>query len=173
MKKSSDCSFCDKKYNVLEDLFTHIDLEHTPISPKTLEESTKARETKKKLDNFMDDSKKGLILECPECYEPFSSMDRLNKHRKTQHNMLLRPEAEKKMKDFTVEKHPQCERCNLYYPSIITTKIERKMQFVCMDCYEKYWGTNALQRLTIGTPDETIDKIRKPTSKDNNNNNSD
>ena len=162
MKKSYDCSFCDKKYNVPEDLFTHLNLEHTPISSKTLEDSTISRENKKGLGDYMDDSKKGLILECPECYEPFSKLDQLNKHRKTQHNMILRPEAEKKLENFTADKHPQCERCHLYYTSIISTKIEQKMQFVCMDCYEKYWGPNMLQLLIIGTPNDVIDKIRKP-----------
>lgn len=162
MKKSFDCFYCDKVYSISEDLLTHINLEHTPISSKALEDSTKARENKKGLGNYMDDSKKGIIVECPECFEIFSKLDRLNKHRKTQHNMLLKTEAVKKLKDFNAEEKPHCERCDLYYISIITTKIERKMQFVCMDCYEKYWGTNALAKLTIGTPDEMILKMKTP-----------
>ena len=43
--------------------------------------------------------------------------------------------------------------------------MERKMQFVCMDCYEKYWGTYALAKLTIGTPNDVVNKVRKPVSR--------
>jgi len=79
--------------------------------------------------------------------------------------MMLTPEAEEKVKELDAEKPPQCDRCHLYFYSIITSKIENKMQFVCIDCYEKYYGTNALEQLMIGTPDDIVTKIRKPIKK--------
>jgi len=46
---------------------------------------------------------------------------------------------------------------------------KRKMLEICRNEYhdfdEKYYGTNALEQLMIGTPDEMVAQIRKPIKK--------
>jgi len=156
------CPFCSKEYTLSEDLLHHLNLDHQGISSELLENGAQARKTKKNLPDYMGDTKKGTVFECCECFEMFSDADRLKSHRLKQHNMMLTPEAEKKVKELNAENPPQCNRCHRYFHAIITTKIENETQFVCLDCYEKYYGTNALEQLMIGTPDEILTKIRKP-----------
>lgn len=36
---------------------------------------------------------------------------------------------------------------------------------VCFNCYEDYFGANALARLTIGTNEDMIKKMRVPIEK--------
>jgi len=164
-KKLFQCFICPMEYNSHMDLFHHLDLNHKGIPTELLENGTKSRETKRSLGDYMDNSKKGTIFECCECFEIFPDSEKLCTHRLKQHNMMLTPEAEKKVKELDAENPPQCNRCKLYFRSIITTKIENKMQFVCLDCYEKYYGTNALAKLMIGTPDEMVAQMRKPIKK--------
>jgi len=165
MEKPYPCPICSKGYNLPEDLFHHLNLDHQGIPTELLENGSKSRETKKNFSGYMDDSKKGTIFECCECFEIFPDSEKLSTHRIKQHNMMLTPEAEEKVKELNAENPPQCNRCDLYFRAIITTKIENKMQFVCLDCYEKYYGTNALAQLMIGTPDDMVARIRKSIKK--------
>jgi len=59
-------------------------------------------------------------------------------------------------------KPPICERCNRKFVGVIFTKINEKVTNVCFNCYENYFGKNALRRLTIGTSDDMIKKMREP-----------
>jgi len=109
------CHICPKVYDILEELLYHIHLEHEGISSERLEESTKARETKKQLSNYVGENLKKIIqsFDCPDCFEMFSDAFKLNEHRKSNHNMQLTKDAEKKIKNLPVydEKNPpQCEK---------------------------------------------------------------
>ncbi len=62
----------------------------------------------------------------------------------------------------TSELSPICQRCNQKFLGVIFTRIDNKVQNVCLNCYEEYFGKNALSRLTIGTNEDTIQKMRVP-----------
>jgi len=166
--KMIPCLFCDnKKFPNFEDLMHHIILDHKGIDKSQLQNATLARQTKKQLGDYMDNNKKSVGLECPECFDMFSNIDILGEHAKKEHNRELKPEFLIKMrkKIETAQKNPPiCERCNRAFPGVIFTKINEKIINVCFNCYEDYFGANALARLTIGTPDKMIKKMREPLS---------
>jgi len=96
----------------------------------------------------------------------FSSIEKLNEHGIKEHGQMVNPEFMDKMKS-TIDgaqgkEQPICERCNRKFLGVIFTKIDNKVQNVCFNCYEDYFGKNALARLTIGTNDDMIAKLRKP-----------
>jgi len=131
-----------------------------------LSNATLARNTKKQLGDYVGVNQKGAAIECNFCFEIFSSLERLNEHGKKQHNHELNPEFIDKMKN-TIDKsqdkeQPICERCTRKFLGVVFTKIDNKIQNICFNCYEDYFGKNALTRLTIGTTDEMIAKLRKP-----------
>ncbi len=146
----------------------HVELEHVGMDSKVLDEATAARETNKQLGNYLDIKKKGVGLECPVCFDMLNSIDELVKHAWDSHNKELEPkfiETLQKMIQENPETPPTCHRCNTQYFGLITTKINKIVQNICFNCYEKYFGSNALNRITIGTPDEMIKKMRTPLVK--------
>jgi len=164
MKEKYCCLLCPKEYIVLEELLHHMNLEHIGISSESLEESSKAREIKKQLGDYVGENAKenGTSLECPECFEIFSELDKLEDHRKATHKMQFTEDAKKKLKELSTcdeENPPQCERC------LVVCKMDGNPQNVCFSCYENHFGVNALRRLTIGTPDDMLDTMRKPIKK--------
>ncbi len=163
-----ECLLCPNKYNTPVDLWHHMQLEHKGIERKLLQEATHARETKKQLGEYVGPDAKGVNFECPECFELFSDLDKLNDHRKQAHKMQFTDAAEKKLKEFPhfdENNPPQCEKCNLFFCGLVVCSIEGKAWNVCFNCYANYYGENALRQLTIGTPDEMIVIMRKPLSK--------
>ena len=56
---------------------------------------------------------------------------------------------------------PICEKCNRKFLGLVVTRMNNKVQNVCFNCYEDYYGSNALLRLTIGTPDKMVEKFKK------------
>ncbi len=160
-----DCLLCPKSYKFLEELMHHLNLEHRSLSPELLEESTKSRETKKQLGNYMDKCSGKSSYECPTCYEMFSSLEKLQEHGHTEHNRELAVdfiEKLKKLGSLDDDHPPICEKCNREFLGLITTRIDSKVLSVCFNCYENYYGKNMLLRVTIGTPDEMIEKLKKP-----------
>lgn len=163
---SFPCIFCEKSLVTFDDLMHHMNLDHKGIDSKILSSATLARETKKQLGDYVDMDKKGATVECNFCFEMFPNLDTLNEHGKNEHGHELNPEFIEKMKNaIDLEKqHPICEMCNHKFLGVIFTKIDNKIQNVCFNCYEKYFGENALARLTIGTNENMIAKLRKPLS---------
>ena len=160
------CLWCDKKFAVFEDLMHHVLLDHQGIKQEQLQSATAARETKKQLGDYLDVTKKEVGLECPECFEMFSKIDQLQKHSIKEHNRVLRTEFLAKMKDkiesLDCGEPPICELCQKKYVGVIFTKINDKITNVCFNCYGDYFGANALARLTIGTNEDMIKKMRTP-----------
>ena len=164
--KSIPCMYCEKVFANFEDLLHHLELDHIGMHSKLLQQATAARETKKQLGDYIDPTKKGVGMECPQCFELFSSLDKINEHAKKEHATELNPEFIKKMRK-TIEatnndSHPMCQRCHKLFLGVVFTRIDNKIQNVCLNCYEQYFGKNALSRLTIGTNDDVLDKMRKP-----------
>lgn len=158
--------FCDKKLANFDDMLHHILLNHKGITSEMLSNATLARETKKQLGNYVDESQEGSSVECNFCFEMFPSIEKLDEHGIKQHGQMINPEFIDKMKN-TIDKaaekeQPICERCNRKFLGVIFTKIDYKIQNVCFNCYEDYFGANALARLTIGTNDDMIAKLREP-----------
>ncbi len=146
----------------------HLELDHVGMDPKVLQDATSARETKKQLGDYLDIKKKGVGLECPICFEMIEGIDNLVKHGEDEHNKELDPkfiETLQKMIQNNPDIPPTCQKCNKQYCGLITTRINNNVQNICFNCYEKYFGTNALNRITIGTPDSMIIKMRTPLSK--------
>ena len=165
MKKPYDCIFCPNEYEEFEDLMHHLQLQHVGISSKLLDESTKSRETKKQLGDYINTNTKGTGFECCHCYEMFSSLEELSKHGETVHEIQFNPkfiEKLRKMKKLDNKNPPICEKCNRKFLGLVVTRMNNKVQNVCFNCYEDYYGANALLRLTIGTPDEMVEKLKKP-----------
>ena len=157
------CLFCEKLYENAEDLLHHMELDHTGMNSQTLQEATAARETKKQLGDYLDIEKKGVGVECPICFEMFNGVENLITHGKKAHNKELDPQFTKKLSELiqnNPDSPPICNKCNIRYLGLITTKINDKVQNLCFNCYEKYFGTNALNKVTIGTPDEMILKMK-------------
>ena len=141
----------------------HIILNHKGMENSLLENATMARETKKHLGDYVDLNNKSVGIECPECFEIFSNIDKIGEHAKIEHARELKPEFLAKMrKKMDSIHHPICERCKRKFVGVVFTKINSKVTNVCFNCYEKYFGENALARLTIGTPDDIVKKMRKP-----------
>jgi len=160
------CMFCEKSLANFDDMLHHIQLEHKGMTSEKLSNATLARETKKQLGDYIDESTKGASLECQFCYEMFPSLKILNEHGLKEHQHMLNPEFVGKMND-VIDKsqrseQPICERCHKKFLGVIFTKIDNTVQNVCFNCYGDYFGANALLQLTIGTPDDMIAKLRKP-----------
>ena len=167
-RKSIPCLFCDKSLANFDDLMHHIQLDHKGMTSETLSNATLARETKKQLGDYIKAAEKGASLECQFCYEMFPTLKILNEHGLKEHQHMLNPEFIGKMND-VIDKsqsneQPICERCHRKFLGVIFTKIDNKVQNVCFNCYGDYFGANALLRLTIGTPDDMIAKLREPLS---------
>ena len=161
---SIPCMFCDMTLANFDDMLHHLLLNHKGITSEMLSHATLARETKKQLGDYVDAD--GSSVECNFCFEMFSSLEKLNEHGIKEHGHKLNPEFIDKMKS-TIEgaadkEQPICERCNRKFLGVIFTKIDNKVQNVCFNCYGDYFGKNALARLTIGTNDDMIAKLREP-----------
>lgn len=158
---------CPKLFDTFEDLLHHLELDHMGIEPEILTEATNARETKKQLGDYLNVTEKGVGVECPTCFDMFKGIDVLIEHARKVHNKDLDPKF-KKLLDEMIKNNPDepplCKKCNKRYLGLITTKINNTVQNVCFNCYERYFGTNALTRITIGTPNEMIIKMRIPLS---------
>lgn len=162
------CLFCDKELANFEDLMHHIILDHKGMEHSLLQNATMARETKKQLGDYLDVNKESVGTECPECFEMFSNLDKLQEHTKKEHAREIRPEFVAKMRNKikdTNSEPPICERCDKAFPGVIFTKINEKVTNVCFNCYGDYFGANALARLTIGTNEDMIKKMSTPIKK--------
>jgi DNA-directed RNA polymerase subunit RPC12/RpoP len=159
------CLFCIKKFEEFEELMHHMNLEHVGIDKKRLQYATQARETKKQLGDYVGKGPEGVSYECPECFEIFPDIEKVNEHRKAIHQQQFTKEAEKKLRElpsFDEKNPPQCEKCKRLFFGLVVCKMDGKAMSVCFSCYENHYGINALRRLTIGTPDYIIEKMRKP-----------
>ena len=162
-----NCLFCDNSYENFDDLMHHMEVEHVGIASHLLEKATNARETKKQLGIYLEKNNNKAGFECPHCFEIFSSLDRLQEHGQKIHNLDFNPKFLKKLeslKNFDENTRPFCESCKRRFYGLVTTRIKDEIKNVCFNCYEDFFGDNALRRLTIGTPDEAIDRMRKPLS---------
>ena len=163
--KDIQCMMCEKSFKVFDDLMHHVQLEHKGIHSDLLENGTQARETKKQLGNYIDVNKKGVGMECPECFEIFPTVEKINEHAKKEHQRELDPRFIAQMQETinkTSETSPICQRCSRKFLGVIFTRIDDKIQNVCLNCYEEYFGKNALTRLTIGTNEDVIQKLKIP-----------
>jgi len=158
--------FCDMTFANFDDTLHHIQLNHQGMPSLLLENATLARETKKRLGDYIDFNSKGFSVECSSCFEIFSNVEKLTEHGKKTHNSELRPEVIQKMQKIigTVndDDSPICEHCCQKFIGVIFTEINKKIMNVCFNCYANYFGENALARLTVGTTDEMIQKLRTP-----------
>ena len=167
MKKSYGCFFCSNKFTVFEDLMHHVKLQHVGISSQLLDESTKSRETKKQLGDYIDQTTSGMGFECCHCYQMFSSLDKLSEHGRNVHQVEFNPtffEKLEELKKLDKSHPPICEKCHREFLGLVITRMDNAVKNVCFNCYENYYGKNALLRLTIGTPDEMLKKLKKPVS---------
>ncbi len=158
-----NCIFCPKEFDLLEDMLHHMELDHVGISSQSLDSATKARETKKQLGEYVGEGAKGVNFECPHCFEIFPSSDKVNEHRKTIHQMQFTKDAQKKLNElpaFDEKTPPECEKCKGLFCGLVICKMNGRTQSVCLNCYENYYGVNALRRLTIGTPDDILKKMK-------------
>jgi len=154
--KDIPCMICEKSFKVFDDLIHHLELEHKGIDSNLLEYGTEARETKK-----------GVGMECPECFEMFSSVERINEHTEKEHNKVIDPKFMIQMQKTihnSSKTSPICQRCNRKFLGVVFTRIDNQILNVCLNCYEEYFGKNALARLTIGTNDDILQKMRIPLS---------
>ena len=165
MKKQYECLICPNRYDELEDLMHHMNLEHVGISPKLLDESTKSRETKKQLGNYINQNNTKTGFECCHCFELFSSIDKLSEHGRVIHKVEFNPGFFEKLQELKKinEQHPPiCQKCNKQYLGLVVTRMDGKIKNVCFNCYEGHYGANALLRLTIGTPEKMVLKMKTP-----------
>ena len=164
---SIPCMFCEKEFPNFEDILHHVQLEHQAIDSALLEKATTARDIKKQLGENIDPNAEGIGFECPGCFEQFSGIEKLIDHSKKEHARELKPEFIEKMKKMrdgsqNGKVQPICQRCNKKFLAVVFTLIDNKVQNVCFNCYEDYFGANALARLTIGTNEDTLKKMRTP-----------
>ena len=163
--KDIPCLMCEKSFKVFDDLMHHMELEHKGIDSNLLKNGTEARETKKHLGNYIDETKKGVGMECPECFEMFPDVEKINEHTKKEHNKVIDPKFMVQMQktiNNASKTSPICQRCNRKFLGVVFTRINNKILNVCLNCYEEYFGKNALTRLTIGTNDDILQKMRIP-----------
>lgn len=163
--KDIGCLFCEKNFENFDDLMHHIELDHTGMTKSLLQNGTLARETKKQLGDYISENEKMVGMECPECFEIFTNIDKLSEHAKKEHKREILPnflEKIKKRMQNANQESPLCEKCNKCYIGVIFTKINNKVMNICFNCYEDYFGANALARVTIGTNDDMIKKMRIP-----------
>lgn len=159
------CLFCPKNFDYFQELLHHMKLDHSHIPSKILENATLARETKKQLGEYIAEGAKGIAFDCPECFEIFTDYEKLNIHRKKLHHMQFTDEAKKKLDNlpiFDENNPPQCERCAHLFLGLVICVIDGETVSVCLTCYEKHYGVNALRQITIGTPENILKKMREP-----------
>jgi len=159
------CRLCPKSFQILEDALHHLMLEHRGMTKEHLSRGVAAEQTKKQLGDFFLSGEAGVNYDCPECFEFFSDIDKLEEHRKKTHNTSLTKDAKKKLKelyDTDLHNPPQCEICNKKYLGLVVCKMNDIPVGACLNCYANYYGPNALTRLTIGTPDVMIQKMKTP-----------
>ncbi len=164
---SIPCMFCEKDFANFDDLMHHIHLEHQGIDSILLEKATRARDIKKQLGEDVDPNSEGVGFECTGCFEQFSAIEKLIAHSKKEHDRELKPEFIEKIKKVqnasdNGKVQPICQRCNKTFLGVVFTLIDDKVLNVCFNCYEDYFGANALARLTVGTNNDIIAKLRKP-----------
>lgn len=162
------CPLCEKEFQEFEEWKHHIELEHQGMSRELLQKATDAHQTKKELGEYVGTDKEGNAFECPHCFEMFVSLEKLQEHSKKEHNKFIDPIFLKKLQEmphFNKDIPPQCEKCSLYFLGLVIAKINGAVKKVCFNCYAIHYGENALTRLTIGTPDETIKKMREPINR--------
>lgn len=163
--KKYPCPLCPKSFENTEEAVHHILLEHKGISSKQLNLATEALAVKKQLGDYDDTEQKGNGFECPLCFELFSDLSRLSEHGKKIHNAEFREEFLEKLKEmpeFNPNAPPICEKCKRKFMGLIVSSIDGKVMKVCFNCYEDHYGSNMLQRLTMGTPDEMVKKMKTP-----------
>ncbi len=163
MKKK--CLECPKEFEELEELLHHLHLEHQGISSEMLKQATAAHQTKQQLGDYVGPNDRGVGFECPHCYEMFSGLQRLSDHAREIHKVQFAPDFLEKLQNMPKldkDNPPICEKCHQKFLGLVTTKINSKVVHVCFTCYENHYGANALLRLTIGTPDDMIEKMKKP-----------
>lgn len=163
MLKKLSCILCPKIFDTYEDLMHHLELDHVGLDAQLLEEATQARQRKEHLGDYIDINKKGSGVECTHCFEIFNSVELLNEHAKIEHNTQLSPDFLKDITQLTQNSlncTPLCARCEKEFLGLITTRINNVIQHVCFNCYAQYFGENALNRITIGTPEEMVKKMR-------------
>jgi len=161
------CMFCEKDFANFDDLTHHIHLEHQGIDSTLLEKATIARDIKKQVGADVNPDSEGIGFECSRCFEQFSDIDKFLVHSKKEHDREVKPEFIEKMKKVrdtsdNGKVQPICQRCNKTFLAVIFTLIDNKVLNICFNCYEDYFGANALARLTVGTNDDTIKKMRTP-----------
>lgn len=158
------CLFCDKKLANFEDLMHHVILDHKGMEKTLLENATLARQTKKQLGDYVNEDQKGSSVECNFCFEMFPNLDLINEHSKKEHNTQLNPEFIDKMRNIIESvkgvDQPICWKCNKKFLGVVFSKIDGQIHNICFNCYADYYGENALTRLTIGTPDDMVKKMR-------------
>lgn len=164
--ESYHCKLCPKSFQNIDEITHHLYREHRGISAETLNQATTAHAIKKQLGDYLKGDKTGVGFECCHCFELFSDLVTLQNHGRKEHNVDFDPNALKKLKEVSKlagnKQHPRCEKCRREFFGLVISKIDGKMRQVCFNCYEGHYGPNMLQRLTIGTPDEMIQKMRKP-----------
>ncbi len=164
MVKKYPCPVCEKSFDDVEEGLHHITSEHSGIPSDRLQRATDSLETKKQLGDAWWNSSKNTF-ECPECYEPFPNSEKLNDHRKKVHDSQYTDAAALKVKEmekFDEDNPPTCEKCNQKFLGLIVCKIDGVTLNACFNCYEEHYGPNMLQQLTLGTPNDIVEKIRKP-----------
>lgn len=165
-----ECFFCDKEYNKIEEFEHHLNLDHQGMSSETLDNATTARETKKQLGDYVGTEAKGNAFECPLCFEMFTDLEKLKEHGFTQHQKIFEADFLEKlqsMPEFDENTPPVCEICNRKFLGLVISKFDGVVKKVCFNCYGDHYGENALTRLTIGTPDDVIKKMKDPLSYNN------
>lgn len=156
------CGLCPKTFQNEDEVKHHLYLEHRGMSSAHLNRGAAALQTKKQLGDYLNN---GINLDCSECFEIFPTVDKLEEHRIKNHNKELTNEAKDKLKklvELDGKEAPQCEICTKRFLGLVVCKIDGKAVGACINCYADHFGENALARLTIGTPDEMIKKMKSP-----------
>lgn len=158
------CFLCPKKFENVDEWAHHLSLEHKGLSKEQLSKAVEAHATKQQLGNYIDENAEGASFECPECFDIFPSIEKINEHRKKIHHLQFTDAAEDKLRKIHKQKenNPQCEVCTKLYCGLIVCVINAKTVASCFNCYAEHYGENALMQLTIGTPDQMIKKMRTP-----------
>lgn len=159
------CRLCPKTFQNVTEVKHHLTLEHRGMSQDQLKQGSDAVQTKKQLSDYINNEITGINLDCPECFEIFPTVDKLEKHRIKNHDMGLTIEAHNKLKkiiESDEKEGHQCEICKNIFLGLIVCMMDGESVVACMNCYESHYGPNALIRLTIGTPNEMIKKMKIP-----------
>ncbi len=163
--KKFRCLLCHKTFQNKDEVKHHLILEHRGMSQEHLNRGAAALQTKKQLGEYIKADGSGASYDCPECFEMFPDAEKLDDHRKINHNSQLTDEAKQKLKEITntnQDEAPKCDLCTKRFLGLVVCKINGEAVGACMNCYENHYGPNALARLTIGTPDAMIKKMKTP-----------